>query len=244
MANLFYFDCAYLYNKYSDNPSFTRWFGKFLNSTVGRGGKLIPNELPKSEEEVMLIDWAKSEAKRYMRLYNRSKIIDIPMSMIYIVPDKTHYDSLFVKGLIEERNSNRCFFAAKIFQAIFFRTSFCQVVTDEYKKLFYVDNGTAILKKGIASLLSREFVERAIADGVLSTKDFSEDAFDIESEKAFELFLKDYCSDEEVLSGDDCCSALIEAVINEKSFSQLLKEKKAKFIGSGFLTGAMEKISI
>jgi len=242
MADLLYFDQAFLYNKYSENPSFFRWFGKVLNSKARGGGILIPDELLKEKEEVILIEWAKNGVKRCMRLYNRSKIIDIPMSMVYIVPDKAKYKSLFVKGLIEERNSNECCFAAKIFQTIFFRTSFCQVVTDEDKKLSYVDGGTAILKKGIASLLARDFVRESIADGVLNAEDFSEDAFDSESEKVFNLFLEEYCCEED-LSSEDCRDAFIEAIINEKSFAQTLKERKANLIGSDFLAGVKKKAS-
>lgn len=243
MADLRYFDQAFLYNKHSDNINFIRWFEMFLNSTFSCGGALIPDELPKEEREVMLIERAKSEVKKCMIFFNRKKIIDIPVSMIYVVPEKEKYVSFFVKGLIVERSSNECYFAAKVFQEIFCRTAFCQVVSDENKRIYYADAGTAILKKGIASLLAREFIECSIAEGELSSDGFSEKLFDSESEKMLNLFLRDFCLQEENLSNDDCLNIFIEAIINEKSFSQILKERKANYAGPEFLTKTKQKAS-
>jgi hypothetical protein len=225
MADLLYFDRAFLYNKYSDDEIFIRWFEKFLNATPSCGGALISDELPKEEWEVVLIEWVKNEVKKCMRYFNRSKMIDIPISMIYIVPEKTKYTSIFVKGIVVERSSNECYFAVKVFQEIFCRTSFCQIISEEDKKLSYVDGGTVTLKKGIASFLAREFLKQSIKEGLFEESEVCEEFFDLNSEKMFSLFLKDFCLQDEDLSRDECFNIFIEAVINEKSFSQIRANK-------------------
>ncbi len=238
------FDQAFLYNKYSDNVVFIRWFEKFLNAVPSSGGPLIPDELPKEEWEVTIIEQAKDEVGKRMSFFHRSKEIDIPISMIYIVPEKNKYDSLFRLGIVVERSSSKCCFTAKVFQELFCRTSFQSVLSDENKKLSYVDGGTMVLKKGIASLEARKFIKQSIAEGLFDEDDVSEDFFDLESEKVFKLFLREFWLQDKSLSRDDCFNIFVEAVINEESFSKLLLERKSNSTRLTSLGGMNQKVSL
>lgn len=226
MAELLFYDRFHIYNKHNDDATFLRWFEVFLNSTLNRGGRLISDELPKEPWEVIIVEWTQKRVREYLNFFNRSKKIDIPVSMVYIVSDKKKYDSIFVKGIVVERSSSECYFAAKLFQELFCRECFCEVVSDQYRNVYVVDSGTAVFKKGIASLLARDYIKRSIAEGLFNAVDFSEELFDRDSEKALSLFLQDFCLLTESISEDDCFKLYIESIINEKSFSEVRASKK------------------
>jgi hypothetical protein len=226
-SNFLYYDDAILYSKHSDDPVYFRWLERFLNASPSNAGVVIPDELPKTEREVMLIERAKKRANECMIFFNRSKLIDIPISMIYIVApgEKKKYARLFLKGIVIERSNSDCFFAAKVFQGIFCRMCFSLIIIGENKNISYINAGSKVLKKGIASLLAREFVKESIADGIIDDGD-SEECFDLDSEGVFNLFLKEFCLRNETLLKEECFKVFGGAVANGSVLSAMMSHKK------------------
>lgn len=230
--NLRFFDEAILYNKYAcdDDPEkqMEKWFMKFVNSIPSKiRGVKLPEKDKRPAREVIIIEWAQRRASHCMFLLGRNKMIEIPLSMVYVVSseEKKQCDGMFLKGIAVERNDSDCRFLAKAFQEIFVRTSHSCVLVGNGRDLSYLNDGSKVLKKGLGSLLCREFIGQAIAEKAIHSNGFSEDIFDAASEGVFNVFFERFYSRNMNLSKENCFQVFAEAVVNGKVSQIMIRSK-------------------
>jgi len=221
------FDQALLNNRHPDEELYFR-FVSFLNKLPQEGGSVIKDELKKRPEEVNIILQAKNKVKDDMHFFNRSKEIDLPLNMVYVVAEgkKAKHSSMFLKGIVVERTNSKYRFAAMVYQELFRRMCFSFVGVGEDKKLFFIDDGAIVLRKGIASLMARKFLEESGFD-----KDVEEDVFNPDAESILNLFLQEVYLRNGFLEIEVVQRAFFSAVINGAAFPRALKAKISSAMG-------------
>lgn len=224
---LLLFDQALLNNRYPEGRLYSR-FIKFLNKISEEGSLAIEDELEKEDWEMNIIRQAKNKVKENMRFFNRSKEIDLPLSMVYVVAEgkKAKYSSMFLRGIVVERSGSKCQFAARVYQELFCRVCFSFVAVGEDKKVFFIDEGAVVLRKGIASLMARKFLEESGFD-----KDVEEDIFNPDAESILNLFLQEVYLRNGFIEIEVVQRAFFSAVINGVAFPRALKAKISSAIG-------------
>jgi len=216
--DLKFFDQALLNNKHHDKD-FYRYFVKFLNK-IPEEGKTLDDEIEKTPREVNIIMQAKNRVKEDMRFFNRNKEIDLPLNMVYIVPKgkKAKYSSMFLRGIAVEQSDSDYQFAARVYQELFRRMCFSIVGAGRNKKLFYIDDGAVVLRKGIASFMARKFIEEC---GFV--KDIEEDVFNPDAESILNFFLQEIARGRSV-EKETVQKIFYSAVINGTAFLKALEE--------------------
>ena len=224
------FDQALLHNKHADDHLY-RCFVKFLNRIPTEGKLVIDDEIEKGSREVNIIVQAKNRVKEDMHFFNRNKEIDLPLNMVYVIPEgkKAKYSSMFLRGIAVEYSSSDYQFAARVYQELFRRMCFSIVGVAQDKKLFFIDDGAVVFRKGIASFMAKKFLEES---GFV--KDVEEDVFNPDAESILNFFLQ------EILRGrlvekETAQKALYSAIINGTAFRRALEENISSFQGKSMV---------
>jgi hypothetical protein len=162
----------------------------------------------------------------YMVLLGRSKIINISLPFIHLVPKGNTYKSNSVfGGIVVERVENDAVFAIKLFQKVFERMSFSAVKVCEDRTIVYVDVGKDF-KEATASLMSRDFFEEVIKKNNLfngSNPIVEEKCFDLRAEDVFNLELDDlWEKNRRIFPRDKFFKDMIEATINGRILPLML----------------------
>jgi hypothetical protein len=235
MVKLLYQDLAMLnlirsewdYNSYSKERFLSRFYSYLNNVSEIRGKKNLPNEIVKSQRDIVIIKLAIKSVKEYMFLFRRNKIIDIPLQFIHIVPEGSDYEDSFFGGIVVERVADDKIFAIKLFQKLFEKMSFSAVELQGNRKVVFINENNE-LKRAAASLISRLFLERVVLNSDLFEEDESiiEDVcFFLESEKVFDEFLEKIWKDEnKSISKEKFFRNVVEAIINGGYFDEVKPE--------------------
>jgi len=205
---------------YNDNPDDTVAYQDryskletMLNFSPKEGTLSLKGELPKTDEEEVIIEEVKNEVKKDLSFLNMNAI-DLPLGLVHIVPmgKEAKYSSTFLRGIVVERTSNQSLFKTNLYKELFYRSSDSVVVVDKDRKIVFADDGLNVLKKGLASLAAKRFFQE-----VLNEHSIDENIFDVFSERVFLEYLKEY-SHNKKLSEEEAVVPFSRAVISGTAF--------------------------
>ena len=195
-----YHDVAVFRNQELDGPQkeiadrkMISYLHSFLNNQAEKGGtRFLPNEIVKTPEDVKIVEAVIRMVTEQMISLKREKIMDIPLPFIHLVPEGANCESNPVfGGIVVERTADHTIFAVKLFQKVFCRMSYSAVKVCDQRQLVCIDVGNSF-KEAVASLKSREFLERAIQGGLLKKAPIIEEKlFDLKAEMVFMRELND-----------------------------------------------------
>lgn len=215
---LSYFDDALLckvfsYEDIRRHVDYLGMYGKFeamLNSSPTTGVLTLPGELKKTDEEEVIIKQIQGRINEEMAFLSRGKIVSLPLGLIYIVPagKKSEYSSRFLKGVVVERTSKEVLFKGELYYSLFYRLSDSVVAVGDDKKIFFVEDGLSVLKRGLASFMTRKFLQN---DSV------AEKIIDADSEKTFLSYREEYVRSKN-LPAEEAQKCFDSAVINGTAF--------------------------
>ncbi|MDD4531655.1 MAG: hypothetical protein PHH21_03055 [Candidatus Pacebacteria bacterium] len=195
-----YHDVAVFKNQELDGPQkeiadrkMISYLHSFLNNQAEKGGtRFLPNEIVKTPGDVKIIEAVIRMVAEQMVSLKREKIIEIPLPFVHLVPEGANCESNPVfGGIVVERSADDVIFAVKLFQKVFCRMSYSAVKVCDQRQIVCIDVGNSF-KEAVASLKSREFLEKAMEKGLLKKVPIIEEKlFDLKSEMVFMRELDD-----------------------------------------------------
>jgi len=200
----------------------------FINNVTRKSGsEFLPVEIRKTQKDILIIEMVLRMVTEYMVLLGRSKIINISLPFIHLIPEgKTYSSNSVFGGIVVERVENDAVFAIKLFQKVFARMSFSAIkVCEEDRTIVYVDVGKDF-KEAAASLISRDFFEEFIKKNSLfneSNPIVEEKCFDLRAEDVFNSELDDlWEKNRRIFPREKFFKDMVEATINGRILPLML----------------------
>jgi hypothetical protein len=205
----------------------------FLNniSEVG-AGKFLPDEISKSQKDILIVELVIRLVKECMVFFGRNKTIDIPLRFIHLIPEGSNYKASLFGGIVVERVADDRVFAIKLFQKVFAKTSFSAIKINKDRTLTFIDVGGNI-KEAVASLISRSFFEDVVLQNNLFLKGepiVEKECFDLEAEAIFnEAFEEVLERNKGFLSREKLFKDAVEATVNGRIIPlMVLRDRKVE----------------
>jgi len=219
-----YHDVAVFRNQELDGPQkeiadkrMIYYLHSFLNNHAEKGGtRFLPREIVKTPQDIKIIETVIRMVTEQMISLKREKIIEVSLPFIHLVPEGTVCESNPVfGGIVVERTADDIVFAVKLFQKVFCRMSYSAVKVCDRRQLVWIDVGNSF-KEAVASLKSREFLEKAMEEGLLERAPIVEEKlFDLRAEAVFMGELNDLWERNKMLFPKERFSRdMVEATIN------------------------------
>lgn len=204
----------------------------FLNNFAGKNGiKFLPSERVKTAKDIKIIEMVMRAVKEQMVSLKRSKIIEVPLPFVHLVPEGVvcKDDSAF-GGIVVERAADDVIFSVKLFQKVFERMSYSAVKVCNERQIAYVDVGNSF-KEAVASFQSREFLKEVVRKSPLfESKEAipDEKLFNLEAEMTFNMELDDLWErNGRILPREMFFQNMVEATINGRIVPMMfLKDRK------------------